>query len=184
MFQAVRTIARRQQQQQQQQHHQLQQRLSPFPGWGRAVESTIMATTTTRRTYLSRAHPTKLPEYPVLAALDMVLGETQARAAKRADKWERNKPVRVKKGMEVRGVGRLLACLIVCVCVCVSLSFYASIDRHASLVMCVPPPIHRLSHTLHVLLLDGNNHHHYSLPHHYDTHITSYIGFGSLPKYG
>jgi hypothetical protein len=101
MFQAVRTIARRQQQQ----HHQLQQRLSPLPGWGRAVESTATPTTTTRRTYLSRAHPTKLPEYPVLAALDMVLGETQARAAKRADKWERNKPVRVKKGMEVRGVG-------------------------------------------------------------------------------
>jgi hypothetical protein len=54
------------------------------------------------RTYRSRAHPTKLPEYPIAAALEMVLEDAKSRSVKRAEKWERNKPVRVKKGIQVR----------------------------------------------------------------------------------
>jgi len=53
------------------------------------------------RTFQSRAHPTKIPEFPVVAALDMIQDDTKVRYAKRAEKWERNKSIRVKKGIEV-----------------------------------------------------------------------------------
>lgn len=55
-----------------------------------------------RHSYVSRAHPQRLPEYPIGAALQMVLEETQERYAERAAKWERNAPVRMSKGKQVR----------------------------------------------------------------------------------
>jgi hypothetical protein len=54
-----------------------------------------------RHSYMSRAHPQQLPEYPISTALQMVLEETQERSVKRATKWERNAPVRTKKGIQV-----------------------------------------------------------------------------------
>lgn len=53
------------------------------------------------RSYVSRAHPTSIPEYPITSALEMVLTETHERLAKRSEKWERNKPARSKKGIQV-----------------------------------------------------------------------------------
>lgn len=56
-----------------------------------------------RHSYVSRAHPRRLPEYPIGAALQMVLEETQERYAERAAKWERNAPVRMSKGKQDSG---------------------------------------------------------------------------------
>ncbi len=56
----------------------------------------------TSRQYVSRAHPQQLPEYPLAGALQMVLDDAKERSTKRAIKWERNAPVRIKKGIQVR----------------------------------------------------------------------------------
>ena len=54
------------------------------------------------RSYVSRAHPKPLPEYPVQEALQFVLDGIEERKAKRVDKWERNADARKAKGKEVR----------------------------------------------------------------------------------
>lgn len=65
-----------------------------------------------RRSYVSRAHPQRLPEYPVTSALQMVLDETQQRYEQRAAKWERNQPTRIQKGIQVSEW--FIVCLFVC----------------------------------------------------------------------
>lgn len=51
--------------------------------------------------YTSRAHPKRIPEYPVGEAINLVLNEIEQRKAKRASKWERNAPKRREKGLQV-----------------------------------------------------------------------------------
>jgi hypothetical protein len=53
------------------------------------------------RTYVSRAHPRPVTEYPVNAALQVVLEGIAERKTKRAAKWELNAPARKSKGIEV-----------------------------------------------------------------------------------
>ena len=55
-----------------------------------------------RHSYVSRAHPQRLSEYPITTALQMVLEDAHERTVERAAKWERNAPVRVSKGTKVR----------------------------------------------------------------------------------
>lgn len=62
----------------------------------------------TSRPYVSRAHPQQLPEFPVGAALQRVLDDAKERSVKRAAKWEKNAPVRVKKGIQESGPYRNL----------------------------------------------------------------------------
>jgi len=75
--------------------------ITKLPLFRRVVESSS-------RSYVSRAHPQQLPEYPISAALQMVLDDAKERSIKRAAKWERNAPVRVKKGIQETGPYRNL----------------------------------------------------------------------------
>jgi len=50
------------------------------------------------RSYVSRAHPRPIPEYPVPTALQMVLDGVEERKICRATKWERNKDKRQLNG--------------------------------------------------------------------------------------
>eukprot|EP00934_Nitzschia_sp_Nitz4_P002238 Nitzschia sp. Nitz4//scaffold83_size84149//49895//51021//NITZ4_005176-RA/size84149-snap-gene-0.136-mRNA-1//-1//CDS//3329558953//2238//frame0 len=69
----------------------------------RTSSAVLAATQTATRSYVSRAHPQPVPTFPVMAALDMVLQGTEERKVKRATKWERNEPERVKKGITTTG---------------------------------------------------------------------------------
>lgn len=53
------------------------------------------------RSFQSRAHPIPKPEYSVARAVQLVLDQVEERKQKRAQKWERNAPKRVEKGIEV-----------------------------------------------------------------------------------
>lgn len=53
------------------------------------------------RSYVSRAHPKPIPEFPVPIGLQMVLDGVEERKKHRAAKWERNKDKRRSKGIEV-----------------------------------------------------------------------------------
>ena len=65
--------------------------------------------------------------------MDMVVGDAHVRATKRAEKWERNKPVRVKKGIEVR--------VLYCLDVPIYLSIYLSdLCSPVSFLVVVFPP--------------------------------------------
>ena len=63
---------------------------------------TATACSSTTRGYISRAHPTTIPEFPVPAALDMVLQGIEERKVKRLEKWEKNSAARQSKGLKVR----------------------------------------------------------------------------------
>lgn len=52
------------------------------------------------RSYTSRAHPQRKPEFSVLDAIDMVLEGTEERKEKRLKKWDRNAEARAKKGIK------------------------------------------------------------------------------------
>jgi hypothetical protein len=54
------------------------------------------------RSYMSRAHPTMIPEFPIPAALGKVIEGIQDRKVKRVTKWELNAPRRLAKGIKVR----------------------------------------------------------------------------------
>lgn len=76
-----------------------------------SVTSTISSTShyyckEQRQSYVSRAHPQRLPEFPIGTALQMVLEDTAERTVKRASKWERNAPVRTSKGKQVGSMDR------------------------------------------------------------------------------
>lgn len=54
-----------------------------------------------RQSYMSRAHPSPIPEYPINQAVQMVLEGIEERKDKRAAKWERNAEKRQAKGIKV-----------------------------------------------------------------------------------
>lgn len=54
------------------------------------------------RSYVSRAHPTVIPEFPIPTALSKIIEGIQDRKVKRATKWELNASRRVAKGIKVR----------------------------------------------------------------------------------
>ena len=56
-----------------------------------------------KATYLSRAHPRPVPEFPVNEAMQMVLEGIEERKEKRVKKWERNAPKRQAKGLQDDG---------------------------------------------------------------------------------
>lgn len=51
------------------------------------------------RSYISRAHPRPIPEFPVPIAIQMVLDSAEERKIRRIDDWERNKDKRLLKGL-------------------------------------------------------------------------------------
>lgn len=53
------------------------------------------------RLYVSRAHAQPRPEFAIGAAIEEVLSGVEERKEKRVKKWERNAPVRAKKGLKV-----------------------------------------------------------------------------------
>lgn len=61
----------------------------------------VTPSSSSTRSYISRAHPKPRPEFPIIRALQMTLEGTQERILKREKKWERNAPVRVEKGLKV-----------------------------------------------------------------------------------
>jgi hypothetical protein len=61
----------------------------------------VLSNIAVKRSYVSRAHPRPVAEYPVNTAIQMVLQGVEERKAKRVTKWERNAPVRQAKGKEV-----------------------------------------------------------------------------------
>jgi hypothetical protein len=67
-----------------------------------AQPSVVAPTSSQFRTYVSRAHPRPVPEFPVPIALQMVLDGIEQRKAARAERWEQNKAKRVAKGIQVR----------------------------------------------------------------------------------
>jgi hypothetical protein len=68
----------------------------------RIVSGAASTTSSTQsQSYVSRAHPGPVPEYPIGTALQMVLEGIEERKVKRTAKWERNAPVRQSKGVEV-----------------------------------------------------------------------------------
>jgi hypothetical protein len=67
------------------------------------------------RSYVTRAHPRPVPEYPVTAAIQMVMDGIQERKIKRSERWDGNKEKRQTKGIQVCS---LLLCLFVCLFVC------------------------------------------------------------------
>ena len=53
------------------------------------------------RSYVSRAHPKPIPEFAVPTAMQMVLDDIEQRKVSRAERWEKNKDRRMKKGIQV-----------------------------------------------------------------------------------
>ena len=53
------------------------------------------------RSYVTRAHPKPVPEYPVTAAIQMVMDGIEERKIKRSERWEQNKEKRQTKGSQV-----------------------------------------------------------------------------------
>ena len=66
-----------------------------------STTSRIVSRFATRRTYVSRAHPQKVPEFSIGDALNQVLDGIEERKTKRETKWDRNKDTREKKGIKV-----------------------------------------------------------------------------------
>jgi hypothetical protein len=71
-----------------------------FP-WSLLQGNNLMSWT---RGYVSRAHPSPIPEFAVPRALQMVLEGIEERKIQRVQRWERSQPRRQAKGIEVSSI--------------------------------------------------------------------------------
>ena len=79
-----------------------------------AASETLPSSFTGNRNYVSRAHPKPIPEFPVPTAMQMVLEGIEQRKLARAERWEKSKERRVKKGIQVSPIVAGLSALPVC----------------------------------------------------------------------
>jgi len=96
-----------------------------------SVRITGIASSTTVRGYISRAHPPKsIPSYPIGEAVSSILELTADRKTKRQQKWEKNAEKRTIKGIKVSPNGMLIWYLSL-------RSFYYAMERCRRHIICI-----------------------------------------------